>query len=369
MATKADARATAETILAAFVAEGAVPVETDILQPAGTLLDLYGEDIRARAYVTADPIRGEMMLRPDFTVPVVQMHMEHGADPARYAYLGEVFRKQDEPGLRRNEYLQVGYEVFDRDDPTGADAEVFALFSDILDGMNLRPVTGDLGILMDAVRGLNTLPARKAALLRHVWRPARFKALLDRFGGLRAIGETRQALLSGGAPAATSATPLIGLRGADEIAARIATLREDAAAPPISDEEVGLLDRLLDLSAKAPDALAELQDIARDLPAIVPAVARMAERLSALDARGIDVSALDFEASHGRTTLEYYDGFVFSFHAADPGLPPVASGGRYDALTAVLGNGRSIPAVGGIVRPGLVADLGGFLGDAGGGQA
>ncbi len=69
-----------------------------------------GEDIRARAYVTADPIRGEMMLRPDFTVPVVQMHMAHGADPARYAYLGEVFRKQDEPGLRRNEYLQVGYE-------------------------------------------------------------------------------------------------------------------------------------------------------------------------------------------------------------------------------------------------------------------
>ena len=357
MATKADARATAETILAAFIAEGAVPVETDILQPAGTLLDLYGEDIRARAYVTADPIRGEMMLRPDFTVPVVQMHMAHGADPARYAYLGEVFRKQDEPGLRRNEYLQVGYEVFDRDDPTGADAEVFALFADILGGLDLRPVTGDLGILMDAVRGLDTLPARKAALLRHVWRPARFKALLDRFGGQREVSPTRRALLDG---TLETEAPLIGLRGAEEIAARIATLRDDADAPPLSPDQVALLDRLLDLSAKAPDALAELQDIARDLPAIVPAVTRMAERLSALDERGIDVGALGFEASHGRTTLEYYDGFVFSFHAADPDLPPIASGGRYDALTAVLGAGRSIPAVGGIVRPGLVADLGGL---------
>ena len=39
------------------------------------LLDLYGEDIRARAYVTSDALRGEQMLRPDFTVPVVQMHM------------------------------------------------------------------------------------------------------------------------------------------------------------------------------------------------------------------------------------------------------------------------------------------------------
>ena len=82
----------------------------------------------------------------------------------------------------------------------------------------------------------------------------------------------------------------------------------------------------------------------------------MEARLEALAGHGIDVNALTFEASHGRTTLEYYDGFVFSFHGpAD--LPPVASGGRYDALTAVLGAGRSIPAVGGIIRPGLVAEL------------
>ena len=85
----------------------------------------------------------------------------------------------------------------------------------------------------------------------------------------------------------------------------------------------------------------------------------MAARLEALDRHGVNVGELDFEASHGRTTLEYYDGFVFSFHAADPGLPPIASGGRYDALTRVLGQGRSIPAVGGVIRPALVADLSG----------
>ena len=67
-----------------FQQAGAATVEAAILQPAETLLDLYGEDIRARAYVTSDPLRGEQMLRPDFTVPVVQMHMEQGAEPARY---------------------------------------------------------------------------------------------------------------------------------------------------------------------------------------------------------------------------------------------------------------------------------------------
>ena len=163
MTSKAAIRAEAERLFAAFQAAGAVPVEADILQPAETLLDLYGEDIRARAYVTTDPLRGEMMLRPDFTVPVVQAHMSHGAEPARYCYLGEVFRKQDHLGTRASEYLQVGFEVFDRQAPEAADAEVFALFRDLLAGVQVRAITGDIGILMAAVRGLATTERRKAA--------------------------------------------------------------------------------------------------------------------------------------------------------------------------------------------------------------
>lgn len=361
MAEKAEARAVADRLFAAFLAAGALPVDADILQPAEVLLDLYGEDIRARAYVTADPLRGEMMLRPDFTVPVVREHMSHGAEPARYAYCGEVFRKQEHLTTRRSEYFQVGYEVFARDDPSAADAEVFALFAGLLAPLNLRAATGDIGILLAAVRGLKTLDSRKAALSRHVWRPRRFTQLLDRFGGQAPVPPSRQRLLAAMARGeAQPSAPLVGLRSEAEIAARLDALAEDAAAPPISAEEVALLGDLLNLSARSPAALAHLRDLARAMPAISPAADRMEARLAALAARGIDVDALEFEASHGRTTLEYYDGFVFSFHAADPDLPPVASGGRYDALTAVLGQGRSIPAVGGVIRPGLVADLGGL---------
>lgn len=361
MARKAEARAEADRLIAAFRAAGAVPVEADILQPADVLLDLYGEDIRARAYVTADPLRGEMMLRPDFTVPVVQMHMSGGADPARYCYQGEVFRKQEHLTARKSEYVQVGYELFDGADPSAADAEVFALFAGLLCELNLRAVTGDIAILMAAVRGLGTLETRKAALLRHIWRPRRFTALLDRFGGRAPVPETRARLLAAlAAGEVPAAGPLVGLRSGEEIAARLAALGEDAAAAPIPAEEVARLEDLLNLSAKCPAALAHLREAARDMPAIAPAVDRLEARLDALARLGVDVAALDFEASHGRTTLEYYDGFVFSFHAADPALPPVASGGRYDALTAVLGAGRSIPAVGGIIRPGLVADLKGM---------
>ncbi len=356
MAGKARARATADRLFAAFVAAGALPVEADILQPAEVLLDLYGEDIRARAYVTSDPLRGEMMLRPDFTVPVVQMHMAHGAEPARYAYQGEVFRKQEHLSERKSEFFQVGFELFARENPSDADAEVFALFADLLSPLSLRAATGDIGLLLAAVRGLKTLESRKAALLRHIWRPRRFTQLLERFGGRSPVPASRQALLAaqGTRPAPA---PLVGLRSEAEITARLAALAEDAAAPPVSAEEVAFLEDLLNLSAPSVMALAHLRDLARAMPHLAPAVDRMEARLDALAARGVAVDSLAFEASHGRTTLEYYDGFVFSFHAADPALPPVASGGRYDALTAVLGAGRSIPAVGGVIRPGLVADL------------
>lgn len=342
-----------------FTQAGAVPVECAILQPADTLLDLYGEDIRARAYVTSDALRGEQMLRPDFTVPVVQMHMAHGAEPARYTYAGPVFRRQEDDAARASEYMQVGYEVFDGANLAAADAEVFALIGEALKGAALRAATGDIGILKAAVGALNTTAQRKAALMRHIWRPRRFRALIDRFAGRLPVPPARAALLAAADPFAGCA-PVIGLRTRREIAARINTLHEDAAAPPIPENEVALIDAILSVREAMPYALEHLRDIAVDMPAIAPAVEQLAARMAALEARGVDVERLDFEASYGRTNMEYYDGFVFGFYAeARPDLPPVATGGRYDALTRVLGQGDAIPAVGGVIRPGLLLELGG----------
>lgn len=359
--SKSAGRAEAERLFAAFQAAGAVPVDADLLLPAETLLDLYGEDIRARAYVTSDPLQGEMMLRPDFTVPVVQAHMADGAEPARYCYMGEVFRKQEHLGNRASEYLQVGFEVFDRDAPEAADAEVFALFSGLLAGLGAQALTGDIGILMAAVRGLDTTDRRKQALLRHIWRPKRFRALLDRFAGRAPMPAARAALLdrlATGSPEdlIAAAGSFIGLRAPEDIAERARALTLDAKAPLIKAPEAALLYDLLSLQAPARAALSHLRGITPMLPAIEPAVDLFATRLEALAARGIAVDSLAFEASLGRTSMEYYDGFVFSFHGPD-GMPPLASGGRYDALTAVLGQGRSIPAVGGVIRPQLVAGL------------
>ncbi|WP_170383736.1 ATP phosphoribosyltransferase regulatory subunit [Ruegeria atlantica] len=357
MANRSQIQARAAMMRVRFEAAGAQVVDTPLLQPAETLLDLYGEDIRARAYVTSDALRGEQMLRPDFTLPVVQMHMTEGAEPARYTYSGEVFRRQEHDPDRSNEYIQVGYEVFDRDDPSGADAEVFSLFALQLRGLPLRAATGDIGILTAAVQGLRTTDRRKSALMRHLWRPRRFRVLLDRFAGRKPGPEGRDALLDAEDPLAAG-VPMIGKRRATEIEARIDALREDRDTPPISDNELAGLETLLNVRETMPFALEQLRDVAVDLPQITPALDRLEARIAALQARGVDVERLDFEAAYGRTSMEYYDGFVFGFYAEGrPDLPPIATGGRYDALTRQLGNGAEIPAVGGVLRPDLMLEV------------
>lgn len=243
MVTKSAKQAVGQRLLSAFREAGAVEVAPDILLDAATLLDLYGEDIRARAYVTNDPVRGEVVLRPDFTVPVVQAHMENGAEPARYCYLGEIFRKQDHGDTRPanprdNEYLQAGFELFARDPQ--ADAEVFALFHRLLAPYGLVAVMGDMDILLDAIRALPVSDARRNALLHHVWRPARFARLLARYSSTAARRDL---------PA--SDAPWTGLRTGPEMEARLATLAAEPTETPLPAEWTDRLNRLFGIDAPA----------------------------------------------------------------------------------------------------------------------
>ena len=91
------------------------------------------------------------------------------------------------------------------------------------------------------------------------------------------------------------------------------------------------------------------------MPAISTAVEEFSRRLNALDAKGVDVSSLAFETSYGRSSMEYYDGFVFGFSLRTKMASlQVASGGRYNALLRQLGAVGNHGAVGGVIRPALL---------------
>ena len=119
-----DARA--ETLVSSYERAGYVRVAPAMLQPAEPFLDLSGEDIRRRMYLTTAPDGDEFCLRPDLTIPVSRDYLASSiaGQPAGYCYLGPVFRhRTDAPA----EFLQAGIESFGRSDKAAADAEMLSL--------------------------------------------------------------------------------------------------------------------------------------------------------------------------------------------------------------------------------------------------
>ena len=98
----------APDILRLFAARGADAVDVPVIQPADPFLDMAGEDLRRRIFLTESETGQTLCLRPEFTIPVCLDHIASRADtPRRYAYLGEVFRQRREGG---NEFFQAGIE-------------------------------------------------------------------------------------------------------------------------------------------------------------------------------------------------------------------------------------------------------------------
>ena len=92
------------------------------------LLDLYGEELNSRTYIFNDPVKGNLMLRPDFTVPIVQLHIKTNTKMLNtVTKLG--WRKQDYLSSRPSEYLQVGIECFGGSDIAKEDAKLFSIIS------------------------------------------------------------------------------------------------------------------------------------------------------------------------------------------------------------------------------------------------
>src|SRR5438105_14953085 len=119
-ATEPDARA--QALVADFERAGYARVAPAILQPAEPFLDLSGEDIRKRMFLTVDPHGRELCLRPDLTIPVSRDYLgSPAAGRAQgFCYLGQVFRLRQDAA---SELLQAGIESFGRPDSGAADGE------------------------------------------------------------------------------------------------------------------------------------------------------------------------------------------------------------------------------------------------------
>ena len=128
-------------------------IKVPSLLTASDLIDLYGEDLKLRAYTTSDPVKGEQVLRPDFTLPILLKHLRGKALSARYFYSGNVWRRQNFKSVVPNEQYQMGFEFFDdkKNNSTSLDVEAFVLINKILrkfvGPLNMKSVKEIEGIL------------------------------------------------------------------------------------------------------------------------------------------------------------------------------------------------------------------------------
>ena len=165
-ASQPDARA--EALVGAYERAGYRRIAPPILQPAEPFLDLSGEDIRKRMYLTADADGRELCLRPDLTIPVSCDYLaSQAAGSAQgFCYLGPVYRDR---GVMPAEIVQAGIESFGRPDKAAADAEMLALGLDATAHYGIaKPEIrmGDVGLFSALVAALDLAPAWKRRLVK-----------------------------------------------------------------------------------------------------------------------------------------------------------------------------------------------------------
>ena len=349
----------AADILALFKERGVGLAEVAVLQPADPFLDMAGEDLRRRIFLTESETGAALCLRPEFTIPVCRDHIASQAGtPRRYGYLGQVFRQRREGGA---EFFQAGIEDLGEADTAAADArsvaDAHALLSRVLPGVPLAVTLGDQRVFEAVLAALGLPRGWQKRLARAFGNAAQLRAALDDLANPAPRG------LGNGAVAA-----LIAEGDDDRLAGHVAGLMEEAglsASAGRSPQEIArrLIEkaelRSVRLSQQALEALERFLAIRAPLeeaPAALAAFAGTAgvslgaalelfcARVEAVAAHGLPQGAVLYDAGFGRP-LDYYTGLVFEIGTRD-GAQPLAGGGRYDRLLTMLGAKAPIPGVG-----------------------
>lgn len=350
------APAFAPDIVALCAERGAELTDVAVVQPADPFLDMAGEDLRRRIFLTESEDGAQLCLRPEFTIPVCLDHIASRAGtPRRYAYLGEVFRQRRDG---HSEFFQAGIEDLGDADTAAADArsvtDARALLAAVLPGRSLTVTLGDQSVF-EAVLSALGLPrgwrmrlarafgsrAQLELALGDLADPPRNGALPEPIASLAADGD-HDALAAHIAAEMeeTGLSPNLG-RSPQDIARRLVE-KAELRSVRLSKEAFAALERFLAIHVPLEEATDALKSFAADAGLSLGAgLERFAARAGALSGMDADIR---YDAAFGRP-LDYYTGLVFEIAA--PGADrPLAGGGRYDRLLTLLGAKKPIPGVG-----------------------
>ena len=346
-------------LLSEFAARKTERVDTPVIQPAEPFLDIAGEDLRRRIFMTESETGASLCLRPEFTIPVCLRHIESATGtPKRYAYLGEVFRQRREGG---SEFYQAGIEDLGDINIAAADAraigDAISVLERVVPGKRLSVTLGDQAVFEAVVQALG-LPlgwqkrlihafgnmSQLEALLASLVSPQFVAGLSDEVAHLIAADDEAALVAHIDATMQATGYSTNASRSPQEIARRLkeklilSETRLDDAAFRVLEEFLSLNVPLINASA----ALAGFADAAG--LRLGNALARFDGRVAALANAGVDLALIDYRAAFGRP-LDYYTGLVFEIGVQGTAAV-LAGGGRFDKLMTFLGAKERIPAVG-----------------------
>jgi ATP phosphoribosyltransferase regulatory subunit len=347
-------------IAAHLVDAGYARSEPSILQPAPVFLDLSGEEIRSRMYLTSDPNGAELCLRPEYTIPVCRDYLAstHAGEAAGYSYLGPVFRYRPNGA---GESLQAGVESFGRMDREAADAEILTLTLEAVaaaQGPTLSVRIGDTGLFETLLMKLGLSPAWRRRVARGHARGQTLAQIFDPGpnGGASDHSGVLAALEGVDKPGALALVEdllsiagisSVGGRSPNEIAERFLEQSSLKAGSGCGSREQNVISRFLAIEGDPDRASADMRALFGEANVDMnEALESFDTRIGFIAARGLDVAALRFSAAFARH-IDYYTGFVFeAYGAGRSDARPVVSGGRYDRLMTRLGAPSEVPAVG-----------------------
>ena len=342
-------RSAGERALDHFLAAGFERTEPPVLHPAAIFLDMSGEEVRRRLFLTAGAAGEELCLRPEYTIPVCRAYLasDRAGGVAEYSYLGPVFRAR---AGQAGEETQTGLESFGRNDAEAADAEVFALSLEAATaagGGRLAARLGDAGLFEGVLASLDIPEVWRRRLRRGVARGRSLEAIFNRPSqGALAQAGVLAALESAdhaGAKAlvedllAIAGIETVGGRSAGEIADRFLEQASLRSGEPIEAEKRAVLDAFLAISGDPDEAAIELRRLAESARLDLDAAIDSFElRNGFIAARGARLEDMRFSAAFVRD-FDYYTGFVFEAHDA------AAAGAKTALARRTLRRAREAP--------------------------
>jgi ATP phosphoribosyltransferase regulatory subunit len=343
-------------LLDEFAARGTARIDTPVIQPAAPFLDMAGEDLRRRIFLTESETGESLCLRPEFTIPVCLRHIANATGtPRRYCYLGEVFRQRREGD---NEFYQAGIEDLGEIATASADAravnDAMQILENLIPGRKLNVTLGDQAVFEAVVKALGLPGGWQKRLIQSFGNNAHLRQLLMTLASPQAVSglspeliellKQDEAALIAHIDRTMQKTGYStnASRSPREIAARLKE-KQSLAETRLDGSALVLLTEFLSLELPLSEAAAALAGFADAAGLSMGlALATFEARAEAMADLGVDLTKVTYRAAFGRP-LDYYTGLVFEVSRDNAVL---AGGGRFDRLMTLLGASEDIPAVG-----------------------